>query len=455
MRCMKVSTLLMETLSRSLLLNVPSNSFSPAVIPKEWQGWFHGAAKTISFMQDTVHLAVKLKSRLLKPRIVMSMGDYTVTGDHLYALKTGFQKDLHGLRLKDINHKDRQNFQAVLNIASAGHLLTKIPKANGTKCYVELIKFVIDSYLDYDLDPLSRIENLWYVVFFVRYWHKWILLNHRYTLRDNFITPNAYMCIELNAHALITFLLTIRDHVKNDSCLLLWLLGSQCCEMTFRIARSMSSTFSTVINFGMLGLLRRLHRLNIQLALQAESSEDIIFPRVIKHQQKTEKKYSQSVSLSEVTNDEIFNAVCKAQSRAKLKIEDLGMAGLFKKHSMWGSDIKIFGIDGGAENESAFDSDDNDSDEEDDENEANIEPTESQSIKAFIVQEACTDDATQIADDLKVIFKYDLVDSTIKETLEQQQQFLYRRLPSSTIPMYKQVDECVKAENATVKSQEK
>ena len=226
MRCMKISTSLMETLSRSLLLNVPSNSFSPAVIPKEWQGWFHGAAKTISFVQDTVHLAVKLKSRLLKPRIVMPMGDLTVTGDHLYALKTGFQKDLHGLRLKDINHKDRQNFQAVLNIASAGHLLTKIPKANGTKCYVELIKFVIDSYLDYDLDPLSRIENLWYVVFFVRYWRKWILLNHRYTLRDNFITPNAYMCIELNAHALITFLLTIRDHVKNDSCFLPWLLGS-------------------------------------------------------------------------------------------------------------------------------------------------------------------------------------------------------------------------------------
>ena len=56
---------------------------------------------------------------------------------------------------------------------------------------------------------------------------------------------------------------------------------------------------------------------------------------------------------------------------------------------------------------------------------------------------------------MKAIFKCDLVDSTIKETLEQQQQFLYKHLPSSTIPMYKQVDECVKAENATVKSQEK
>ena len=81
---------------------------------------------------------------------------------------------------------------------------------------------------------------------------------------------------------------------------------------------------------------------------------------------------------------------------------------------------------------------------------------QSQKIKSFIVQEACTDDAAQTADDLKLIFKYDLVDSTIKEILEQQQQFLYKHLPSSTIPMYKQVDECAKAENAsTVKMDNK
>ena len=124
---------------------------------------------------------------------------------------------------------------------------------------------------------------------------------------------------------------------------------------------------------------------------------------------------------------------------------------------MWGSGIRILGIDGGAENESACDSDDNDfdndSDEEDDDNEANITPTESQK-ESFIVQEACTDDATQIADDLKSIFKHDLADSTIKETLEQQQHFLYKRLPSSTIPMYKQ-DECVKAEKSTMTLQKK
>ena len=59
-KSMKVSTSLMATLSRSLTLNVPSNSFSPAVIPKEWQGWFYAEVTTILYMQDTVHVAVKL-----------------------------------------------------------------------------------------------------------------------------------------------------------------------------------------------------------------------------------------------------------------------------------------------------------------------------------------------------------------------------------------------------------
>ena len=77
------------------------------------------------------------------------------------------------------------------------------------------------------------------------------------------------MCIELNAHALITFLITLRDTPSADKCFMPWFLGSQSCEKIFRAARSMSSTFSTMINFGMLGFLRRLHRMQIQIGLEA------------------------------------------------------------------------------------------------------------------------------------------------------------------------------------------
>ena len=102
MKCMKVATSLMLPVSKPLSKNIPSNSLlSIPIIPQSWEGWFHIKPKEIVFVQDTVHLAVKLKSRLLKPRIALRMGDYTATGGHVQALRTTFQKDQHGLRLRD------------------------------------------------------------------------------------------------------------------------------------------------------------------------------------------------------------------------------------------------------------------------------------------------------------------------------------------------------------------
>ena len=110
---------------------------------------------------------------------------------------------------------------------------------------------------------------IWYANIFVRYWHTWIELHPLYNIQDNFLTQNAYTCIELNAHALVLLLVTLRDNVENSQyCVCPWLLGPQTCEQAFRAARSMSSTFTSIINFGVLGLLHRLHRLQIQAELQ-------------------------------------------------------------------------------------------------------------------------------------------------------------------------------------------
>ena len=100
------------------------------------------------------------------------------------------------------------------------------------------------------------------------------------------------MCIELNAHSLITFLWTVQmlsQGEKDDGSGISycpWLLGSQSCEKAFRAVRSMTSTFSTIINFGMLGL-RRLHRLHIQFCLEAQTElTGIRYPRVEAQQKK-------------------------------------------------------------------------------------------------------------------------------------------------------------------------
>ena len=120
-----------------------------------------------------------------------------------------------------------------MNIIRASHLLQNIPDATATIQFVYIIQCVVDSYLDKKLDPIERIKIIWYAVFFLRYWQQWIILHPQYSL-EKFITYNAYICIELNAHALIVFIMIIRDHFNADFSLFVpWQLGSQSCEKVF------------------------------------------------------------------------------------------------------------------------------------------------------------------------------------------------------------------------------
>lgn len=189
-----------------------------------------------------------------------------------------------------------------------------------------------------ELDPLSRIEEAWFAVFFVRYWRKWLTTctHGQYTLTNNFITLNAHVCIELNAHALVNSLIILRDQMPHlNSSYLPWLLSSQTCERTFRAARSMSSTFSTMINFSTLGLLKRLHKLQIQIELQSESDvTGINYPYQEMHKKKDGNK-ELLTSLSNVTNEQIEKSVKIGLTRARDAMDKLGMKDSLIKNKQW------------------------------------------------------------------------------------------------------------------------
>ena len=83
-------------------------------MPKEWLSWFVIKEPCgITYVQDTVHIAVKLKERLLNFSVdsfLESTGSH-----HLYTI---IGKDEHGMQPKDVNHKDRQNYDAMVQITS-------------------------------------------------------------------------------------------------------------------------------------------------------------------------------------------------------------------------------------------------------------------------------------------------------------------------------------------------
>ena len=114
-----------------------------------------------------MHIAVKMKSRLLKPCVILVLGQYVAGGHHnIRMLQLLFGKDQHGLRERDINHKNKQNFDAVLHIISGSHLLENISDAAGTKVYVTVMECIVETYLNKCLDPIQRIEKMWFAVIF-------------------------------------------------------------------------------------------------------------------------------------------------------------------------------------------------------------------------------------------------------------------------------------------------
>lgn len=158
---------------------------------------------------------------------------------------------------------DKMNFEAIDKMCAPcviDVLETELENAQATKQLLSLTRNILDSFLDKSLEIERRVYLIWNALFFLRLWRAWIKENEQYSLEKNFLTLNAYTCIEINAHSLLAILEKCRK-TNSPHLFLPWLYSSQPCEKIFRQARSMTSTYSTVVNFDMLDLLKRLNRI--------------------------------------------------------------------------------------------------------------------------------------------------------------------------------------------------
>lgn len=226
----------------------------------------------ISYVQDTIHIGTKLRNLLLKSSAILPMGNKQVSVSHLKILINTVPKDVHGLVLKDICPDDRQNFGSLLKVMEPRVLdaLSKfVPDCEATVAYLRLCKQVTSSFIDFDLSPLERIHRMWHAVYFLRIWRKFIVKSKvgkkqssGYTLTNNFITANAYACIEINAQSLLNLIRKFRNEKADSECLLT-IFNSQTCEKTFRQLRSMTTINWTKINFSILELTHLIGRVEL------------------------------------------------------------------------------------------------------------------------------------------------------------------------------------------------
>jgi len=414
-----ISKLYNYTSKKCDYLSLESGTSLVGSMPITWKSWFFiEAEESVCFVQDTVHLGVKLKARLLTLSQVLPMGKYAALASHLHLLQATYHKEHHNLRYKDLDHQDRQNFEAVNRIISSNvlGLLDSFPDAKGTKCYLQMVKSIVDSYLDKQLSPLHRVEEAWFAVFFARYWRQWIVSCKKYKLETNYITLNSYICIELNAHALILLLMLLRDKSKSteiDYLFCPWLLGSQPCEKVFRAARSMTPTFSTMVNFNILGLLRRLHKLQIQIEIESQSSSTgIIFPNNTNKGGSRENQHS----VKAITNEDIEGAVKSALHKAKNSIEDLGMKDLLVQTKNW--DKVSFGDVGDVEENNGEDLvEENDQNNNQHIDDGKIEVDKQQVTDIPTESDLSVQECKDVVDELEVMYSHDMIDKPLRKQI--------------------------------------
>ena len=77
---------------------------SPSISDK-WKSWFvlQNPTSIVAYVQDSIHLAVKLKARVMKTSIIILPFRNFVAGiHHLWIVQEAYGKDQHGLCEKDL-----------------------------------------------------------------------------------------------------------------------------------------------------------------------------------------------------------------------------------------------------------------------------------------------------------------------------------------------------------------
>lgn len=298
-------------------------------LPENWDRFFFAKMiPDICSLQDATHIEVKLTRRMLK---TIMLGKYVISINYFKQVIENFPKVQHLLTISDLASKDKMSYEIVKKIMHPGvsDCLKKLPETEAVLVYLKLMKCVNEAYISFGTSPEMRVRCAWWCVFFCRYWRADLLLKKKEdrknskpkecsTTLKNFISSNTYSGLELNAHNLVNVLMKCRDEGKPEY-FLPGLKSSQQCESYFRRTRSMTSTFSTIVNFTVFDLLHRAKRSQTITELINELGETYIFPSKEITSEHVVPQYLPS-------NQKISNLVFEAMQEA---IDDLELLGKY------------------------------------------------------------------------------------------------------------------------------
>ncbi|XP_058447967.1 uncharacterized protein LOC131428224 isoform X1 [Malaya genurostris] len=306
--------------SMKIRMGLPrSISIVPLEVPSVWKSWYAARGRISDiYIQDSTHIINKMKNCLLSSTRALQIGKFPASRGHLIAIaKDG--KENTGLAESDLEQHDKMSVKSFHKIIDprVNEWLNKYPGTNATVAFITIMRLVYDSYEHLSLSPLERIKAIWCATFFIRVWHRWVQKCNNLKLEEHFLTDNVELGIELNAHALINYLLFCRK-LNRSELLLSTLLNSQHNERSFANARSMTGVQNTVINFDMLEYLNKATRFEYLDELRRKLDGKISFAR-------ENYRTVEFENFEFPTNFTIYEAVYAAKLDAQKLLKSVGL----------------------------------------------------------------------------------------------------------------------------------
>lgn len=248
------------------------------------------------------------------------IGNISASKSILLKLIANSSRAITKLTAADIERdQDKMNFKIAEKVSSDNIIESlKNDDEQAVKAFLNFIRHIMSAYIEPNLNPRRRLYSAWHAVFFCRLWKESLTKAKSRntpktpkqkdiftpTIQDGFISHNLHVCVEINAHMLLKFLVYCRDLGKPELFLPNF-TGSQDNEEFFRTARSMTSTFHTVINFDIKELLERAKRIEA-IAEITRKVDDFEFAR----KQKLKPSFVPTKLLSDEEIEIVVKSAC-------------------------------------------------------------------------------------------------------------------------------------------------
>ena len=131
-------------------------------------------------------------------------------------------------------------------IACLEELVTKDETHRGTLSYIKMMRTYVECFVSTSMSYVDRVENLAYVVGYIRYWNVWLAgdCGSGITRKRNGLTAETCTDVEMSAAVAIALIGACGDHEK-FGCNLLdlsRLVRHVCCRVNFVVVIGMNFT---------------------------------------------------------------------------------------------------------------------------------------------------------------------------------------------------------------------